>query len=170
MPGISFVDKDGNINYGNTTLRDTNGTDKGWYYSDKEKVHYKWDDKENKFVKRSEIYQILSSGTVLRYTDASDKGWYCSIDTEEHYRWDDENERFIKMTDVKYVDKYGNLTYGNTSLKPTLASNKGWYISDDGKTYYKWDNSAGKYVKQSDVAYVKPDGSYITKSGEIKKA
>lgn len=160
MPGVLHVYEDGTFDYGFIKMRDTAGSDKGWYYSDKEKTHYKWDDKKSQFVKRADVCQVLGTGTAIRTTDATDKGWYYSNEEREHYKWDSKNKKYVKMPGIKQVDKNGTLTYNNIVLRETDASALGWYYSEAEKTHYKWDDKENKFVKRSDVRTVASDGTY----------
>ncbi len=49
----------------NNQLRNTHGSEFGWFYSDKERTHYLWNEEKQKFIKQENIFMINDDGTII---------------------------------------------------------------------------------------------------------
>ena len=135
-------------------LRTTNN--ERFYYSDTEKMHYRWDSEKQTFVKMPGVSFVEKDGTYrkdIKNKDGSTKRIFYSADdsiTHMQARANDINKIYAKASQA--AQKLG--------LRETNGTNTaGIYYDEQTKLHYKWN--AKKHVFEAldkDIVYVGIDG------------
>ena len=154
-------------------LRDTDYT--GWYYSDKEKMHYQYDESSQKFVKNPVVKQINSAGAIIYYDkkeqikrldlrETLNKDYYYSESEKMHYKWD--GKKFEKDPRVKQANDEKNKYYPkekqitDLNLRTTNDKSGKYYFSEKEKMHYEWTGET--FEKRPKIRFVNSDGTITT--------
>ncbi len=141
-------------------LRKTYRSD--FYYSEKEKMHYKWDKKKKQFVKYPNIDYFEKDGSYRR-----------------SYKNSDGSKRIINYSSDGYptsmqARNYQNKTYTNKDfvakklgLRKTYGENI--YYDEKTKKHYEWNKEKHTFDIRKDIKYVGRDGVAYDKTVKIVK-
>lgn len=136
-------------------VRTTNATEKGWYYSNDEKTHYKWDEAKGQFVKYAGVSYVDKNGTLtygdknikLRETSASKDGWYfdSSLDAEiaqnsdvrakGHYKYDESKGVFVNVQGILQVNDDGTVVVKHDEGTIIVNLTEDFKYTYNGKEY-----------------------------------
>lgn len=136
-------------------VRTTNATEKGWYYSNDEKTHYKWDEAKGQFVKYAGVSYVDENGTLtygdknikLRETSASKDGWYfdSSLDAEiaensdvrakGHYKYDESKGVFVNVQGILQVNDDGTVVVKHDEGTIIVNLTEDFKYTYNGKEY-----------------------------------
>ena len=141
-------------------LRKTYRSD--FYYSETEKMHYKWDKKKKQFVKYPNIDFVNKDGSYRR-----------------SYKNSDGSKRIINYSSDGYptsmqARNYQNKSYTNKDgaakklgLRKTYGENI--YYDEKTKKHYEWNKEKHTFDIRTDIKYVGRDGVAYDKTVKIVK-